>query len=429
MFDKITNIESLMSSLDISKIPIESSITSLNNNLNQLVAFINECYLNINEDYQIQLSTLLELQQYYHVDLIEIYRTLKLLENLKTYSINFMKSFGHKQTILMDFFYDNSLNNNYLLDENIVLQVQGNNVQILLQNRMIVNINPGQISYTQTLTQNDSKFSPSSLTSSIANFFTTSQKSKVFTFCLLYNQGDEIKLSSTASLDASGATGGGNISSDGGGLVTARGVVWGTSTLPTISLSTRTNDGGGTGAFTSSMTGLSTNTKYYVRAYATNSAGTSYGDEVTFTTLNNLPILVTNDATSITATTAVLNGNVTGDGGSAVTQKGIVWAMTTGPNLSSNLGNLTLGGGLGTIAVGPTGLTPGATYYVKAYATNSNGTAYGNEVTFKTLATNPSILTYTPSNVTGSTALASAKIIKKCKEIKFKCKLVLIFLY
>jgi len=215
-----------------------------------------------------------------------------------------------------------------------------------------------------------------------------------------------VSTNALTNITAISATGGGNISSDGGGLVTARGVVWGTSTLPTISLSTRTNDGGGTGAFTSSMTSLSTNTKYYVRAYATNSAGTSYGDEVTLSTLNNLPILVTNDATSITATTAVLNGNVTGDGGSAVTQKGIVWAMTTGPNLSSNLGNLTLGGGLGTIAVGPTGLTPGATYYVKAYATNSNGTAYGNEVTFKTLATNPSILTYTPSNVTGSTALA-----------------------
>ena len=215
-----------------------------------------------------------------------------------------------------------------------------------------------------------------------------------------------VSTNALTNITAISATGGGNISSDGGGLVTARGVVWSTTTGPTISLSTRTNDGGGTGAFTSSMTSLSTNTKYYVRAYATNSAGTSYGDEVTLSTLNNLPILVTNDATSITATTAVLNGNVTGDGGSAVTQKGIVWAMTTGPNLSSNLGNLTLGGGLGTIAVVPTGLTPGATYYVKAYATNSNGTAYGNEVTFKTLATNPSILTYTPSNVTGSTALA-----------------------
>lgn len=202
------------------------------------------------------------------------------------------------------------------------------------------------------------------------------------------------------------ATGGGNISSDGGGLVTARGIIWSTSTGPTISLSTRTNNGGGTGAFTSSMTGLSTNTKYYVRAYATNSAGTSYGDETTFTTLNNLPILVTNDVTSITATTAVLNGNVTADAGSAVTGKGIVWAMTTGPNISSNLGNLTVGAGLGSIAVGPTGLTPGATYYVKAYATNSNGTAYGNEVTFKTLATNPSISTYSAANITGSSALS-----------------------
>ena len=207
-------------------------------------------------------------------------------------------------------------------------------------------------------------------------------------------------------ITAISATGGGNIGSDGGGLVTARGIVWGKSTLPTIALSTRTNDGGGTGAFNSSMTGLSTNIKYYVRAYATNSAGTSYGDEIIFTTLNNLPILVTNDVTSITATTAVLNGNVTGDGGSTVTEKGIVWAMTTGPNLSSNLGYLPVGAGLGSIAVGPTDLTPGATYYVKAYATNNNGTAYGNEVTFKTLATNPSISTWPVSDLTGSTALS-----------------------
>jgi len=207
-------------------------------------------------------------------------------------------------------------------------------------------------------------------------------------------------------ITAISATGGGNISSDGGGLVTARGIIWSTSTGPTISLSTKTNDGGGTGAFTSSMTGLSTNTKYYVRAYATNSAGTTYGDEITFTTLNNLPILVTNATTAITATSAVLNGNVTADGGSAVTQKGIVWAMTTGPNLSSNLGNLTAGAGLGSIAVGPTALTPGATYYVKAYATNNNGTAYGNEVIFKTNATDPTIQTYNISNITGSQAVS-----------------------
>jgi uncharacterized protein (TIGR02145 family) len=81
------------------------------------------------------------------------------------------------------------------------------------------------------------------------------------------------------------STSGGTISSDGGGAVTARGVVWGTSQNPTVVLTTKTIDGSGIGAFTSNITGLSPNTQYYVRAYATNSAGTAYGNEASFTTL------------------------------------------------------------------------------------------------------------------------------------------------
>ena len=80
------------------------------------------------------------------------------------------------------------------------------------------------------------------------------------------------------------ATGGGNVTADGGGNVTARGICWSTSQNPTIAGSHTTN-GTGTGSFTSSMTGLTANTTYYVRAYATNSAGTAYGEEVSFTTL------------------------------------------------------------------------------------------------------------------------------------------------
>ena len=80
------------------------------------------------------------------------------------------------------------------------------------------------------------------------------------------------------------ATGGGNITADGGGTVTARGICWSTSQNPTLSGSHTTN-GTGTGSFTSAMTGLTVNTTYYVRAYATNSAGTAYGEEVSFTTL------------------------------------------------------------------------------------------------------------------------------------------------
>jgi hypothetical protein len=80
------------------------------------------------------------------------------------------------------------------------------------------------------------------------------------------------------------ATGGGDVTSEGDAPVTARGVCWSTSTNPTTA-DDHTTDGSGTGAFESSLTSLSPNTLYYVKAYATNSVGTSYGEEVSFTTL------------------------------------------------------------------------------------------------------------------------------------------------
>ena len=85
-------------------------------------------------------------------------------------------------------------------------------------------------------------------------------------------------------IDKNTATGGGNVTADGGATVTTRGICWSTSQNPTVSGS-HTTDGTGTGSFTSAMTGLTANTTYYVRAYATNSAGTAYGEEVSFTTL------------------------------------------------------------------------------------------------------------------------------------------------
>jgi uncharacterized protein (TIGR02145 family) len=77
---------------------------------------------------------------------------------------------------------------------------------------------------------------------------------------------------------------GGNITADGGSSVTSRGVVWGTSPNPTISLSTKTNDGNGIGSYSSSVSGLTANTIYYIRSYATNLAGTGYGNELSFNT-------------------------------------------------------------------------------------------------------------------------------------------------
>ena len=90
---------------------------------------------------------------------------------------------------------------------------------------------------------------------------------------------------------ATTATGGGTVTSDGGATVTARGVCWSTSANPTTS-DNCTNDGTGTGSFITSITGLSANTPYHVRAYATNSAGTAYGLEQDFTTIGGTNLIV-----------------------------------------------------------------------------------------------------------------------------------------
>jgi DNA-binding beta-propeller fold protein YncE len=112
-----------------------------------------------------------------------------------------------------------------------------------------------------------------------------------------------------SSITSTGSTTGGNITADGGASVTARGVVWSTTSGPTVALSTKTTDGIGTGSFTSSISGLSLNTTYYVRAYATTAAGTAYGSELSFTTLQVAPSISYPTASYTFATgTAVLAG-------------------------------------------------------------------------------------------------------------------------
>jgi uncharacterized protein (TIGR02145 family) len=180
------------------------------------------------------------------------------------------------------------------------------------------------------------------------------------------------------------ATCSGNVTSDGGSSVTARGVCWSTSQNPTTSNSKTTN-GTGLGTYTSNITGLSPNTTYYVRAYATNANGTAYGRQKTFTTnaLQGIPSVTTGDVTNITTTTASCSGNVTSDGGSSVTARGICWSTSQNPTTSNS--KTTNGTGLGTYTSNITGLSSNTTYYVRAYATNSQGTAYGEQRTFKTL--------------------------------------------
>jgi hypothetical protein len=97
-----------------------------------------------------------------------------------------------------------------------------------------------------------------------------------------------ITTNAVSGVTVSSVTSGGNITSDGGAPITARGVVWSTEPNPTVELTTRTADGEGSGSFTSVIANLNSSTKYYIRAYATNSVGTSYGNEISFTTTTDI---------------------------------------------------------------------------------------------------------------------------------------------
>lgn len=216
-----------------------------------------------------------------------------------------------------------------------------------------------------------------------------------------------ITTTSITSITINSAKTGGDITADGGAIVTARGVCYSTSSNPTTSNSF-VQSGSGTGSFSINLINLTTNTTYYVRAFAINSSGTAYGNEVSFKTTGNLPILTTTVATTITGNSAKSGGNITTDGGSSVTGRGICYNTSPNPTTSNYI--VQSGSGTGSFNVNLTNLATNTTYYVRAYAINGAGTAYGNEVSFKTLGSLPILTTGNVSSVTGNTAISGGNI-------------------
>ncbi len=204
-------------------------------------------------------------------------------------------------------------------------------------------------------------------------------------------------------ITADGAILSGNVTSDGGATVTARGFLYGTN----ASYLTQTvQSGDGTGTFTKALTGLSAGTTYYYKAYATNSRGTSYGDAMQFTTLY-IPTVVTYDATDITTTAATISGNITSDGGYTITAKGFQYG-TSADNLANTV---TLGIGAGAISTTLTSLDDNTTYFYRAYASNTIDTAYGETKTFTTAEIfAPSITTLPATDNTRTSLTLNASI-------------------
>jgi len=178
--------------------------------------------------------------------------------------------------------------------------------------------------------------------------------------------------------------------------VIARGVCWATHSGVNVA-NNITSDGTGIGNFTSSISGLSPATDYYIRTYAQTSQGTFYGDEIDITTKIAIPLVTTNNMTAVFTYGGSATGTVTDSGGGFVFFTGFCWSTTQNPTVSDNLfqfpgpqyqspykSPINFGGIV-------SGLSPNTTYYLKALAinkggpgTNNGGTGYGNQITFTT---------------------------------------------
>ncbi len=133
-------------------------------------------------------------------------------------------------------------------------------------------------------------------------------------------------------ISSSTSVSGGSITSDGGSAITAKGVCWGTTANPVIeNNNNKTSNGTGKDSYASDLTGLLPGTTYHVRAYAVNSLGTGYGNDLEFKTLAVPPTVTTAVISSKSYTSAVAGGNVTNTGGADVTARGVCWSTTSGP--------------------------------------------------------------------------------------------------
>lgn len=196
-----------------------------------------------------------------------------------------------------------------------------------------------------------------------------------------------VSTTSPFGITMSSAYTGGNIASAGGGVISARGVVYSSSSsVPSLTNGTVVSGGSGVGSFSITLSGLQYNTTYYVRSYATNQAGTTYGSLHTFkTTLPSLPSnLSTYNATDIRQNSANVSGYINSAGGGNISSRGVVFSRTNSSPTVGNATSITSGTGTGSLSATLTGLTSGTTYYARVFATNEAGTAYGNLISFTT---------------------------------------------
>ena len=191
-----------------------------------------------------------------------------------------------------------------------------------------------------------------------------------------------ISTAEPGSVRAFSAVVGGEISDQGDAPVDERGVCLSTDPEPDLEDRCETS-GSGTGLFEVIFENLEPETRYHIRAYAISSAGTGWGQDQQFTTLDGIPVLTTTEPFDITAFTAQTGGDITDDGGAEITGRGVCYVEGSGePDLSDHC--VESGTGTGGFDVLLEDLVPDSPYTIRAYATNIKRTSYGAIKSFRT---------------------------------------------
>ena len=177
----------------------------------------------------------------------------------------------------------------------------------------------------------------------------------------------------------------GIINAQGATAITEYGHCWGLSTPTINNQRTILTSTLFQGNFTSQLRGLNNNTKYIIRAYAKNATGISYGNEITYiTSCKSAPTVVSNNIDNISAQSAIANGTISNIGCSEITEYGHCWSTTPNPSTASQR-TIFKQGSVGNFSSALSGLSSKTVYYIRAYAINSQGISYGNQVSIITL--------------------------------------------
>lgn len=213
---------------------------------------------------------------------------------------------------------------------------------------------------------------------------------------------------SIINLTATTATSGGSITKEGSSTVISRGICWSKGTTPTINDS-KTTDGAGAGNFVSNLTGLIGATNYFIRAYATNSAGTGYGMALSFTTLGQSPTSIITEATNINVSSATLNGTVNPNylSTSVTFEYGIT--LSYGNSVTPSQSIVT-GNSVTNVSADISGLSAGTIYHFRIKSVNSLGTTYSDDLTFTTLGQIPTVITLSATNLATTTATLNGSV-------------------